>query len=293
LTHVQRSRLQLIAAGVLFSTAGAALKACTLDSWQVTGFRAAIAALTVLALVPEARRGLSTRAAVVAVVYAVTAVLFVRANKMTTAASTIFLQSASPLYIILLAPALLGEKPRRRDFAFMASLAFGLLLVFIGQEDSVRTAPDPVQGKVLAALCGFTVALMMMGLRWLGRAEAGTTGAPVAVVLGNVLAVVAVLPFGLPVRSARPLDWLLLGYLGVFQIGAAYALLIAGLRHVPVLEATLLMFIEPVLSPLWAWLVHAERPAAWVFAGGAVIVASTALWVALDARRADRASLSM
>jgi drug/metabolite transporter (DMT)-like permease len=145
-----------------------------------------------------------------------------------------------------------------------------------------------VQGKLLAALCGFTVALMMIGLRWLGRTEASTVnGAPAAVVLGNVLAVAAVLPFALPVRAARLTDWMLLGYLGVFQLGAGYALMIAGLRHVPVLEATLLMFVEPVLSPVWAWLVHGEHPGPWVFLGGAVILVSTALWMRIDASRTD------
>jgi drug/metabolite transporter (DMT)-like permease len=98
-----------VAGAALFSTAGAAIKACALTSWQVASFRAGVAALAVLVLVPTVRRGLSARAALVGVAYAVTVVLFVQANKLTTAASTIFLEATSPLYIVLLQPLLLKE----------------------------------------------------------------------------------------------------------------------------------------------------------------------------------------
>ncbi|HEU0108291.1 MAG TPA: DMT family transporter [Vicinamibacteria bacterium] len=96
-------------------------------------------------------------------------------------------------------------------------------------------------------------------------------------VLGSLFAFVATLPMALPVAPARPLDWTLVVYLGVFQIGVAYALLLSALRHVAALEASLLMFVEPVLSPVWAWLFHGEKPGTWALAGGAVILATTAV----------------
>jgi drug/metabolite transporter (DMT)-like permease len=282
-----RSRAQLVGAAVLFSTGGAALKACTLDAWQVASFRGGIAALAVLALIPASRRRFTLRMAVVAAAYAATALLFVRANKLTTAAATIFLQSASPLYIALLGPFLLGERPRRRDLACMAGMAAGLVLIFLGLEEPARVSPDPVQGNLLGAACGVTVALMMIGLRWLGR-EGGGNAAPAAVVLGNLLAFAVALPFAWPVSGARALDWAVLGYLGVFQIAVAYALLLAAMRHVSALDASLLLFVEPVLSPVWAWLLHGERPGPLVLAGGAVILGATALWAWLDARAGGR-----
>ncbi len=278
------SRLQLLAAAVLFSTGGAALKACSLDTWAVAAFRAVLGGLTVLALVPAARRGFSRRAFWVALAYAVSGLLFVGANKSTTAASTIFLQSTSPLYIAVLGHWLLHERVRRRDLVFMAALAVGLVLLIWGTPPPSRTAPFPLRGNVLAVLCGLTVAVMMVGLRWLGRSGAEAGSAPAAVVLGNLLIVAVALPLAVPVPAVGGRDLLVLGWLGVFQIGAAYALMLAGLRHVPVLEATLLMFIEPVLSPTWAWLLHGERPGPWTIAGGGLILAATALHVGRDAR---------
>jgi hypothetical protein len=87
-----------------FSTGGAAIKATTLTGWQVASFRSGVAALVIWAFVPAARRGWSARTWLVAIGYAMTMIAFVVANKLTTAANAIFLQSAVPLYILLLGP---------------------------------------------------------------------------------------------------------------------------------------------------------------------------------------------
>jgi drug/metabolite transporter (DMT)-like permease len=180
-TTSTRNRLELVAGAALFSTAGAAIKACALTSWQVASFRAGIAALAVILLVPAARRGLSARAALVGVAYAVTVVLFVQANKLTTAASTIFLQATSPLYILLLQPLLLKEQVPRRDLAALAALAVGLGLVVLGVPAAGPTAPNPRLGNLLAAVSGCTSAFMMVGLRWLARgADDSSAAAPAA-----------------------------------------------------------------------------------------------------------------
>ena len=115
-----KSRLQLLATALLFSTGGAAIKACGLDSWQVASLRSGIAAAFVLAVVPAARRGWNRKTLAVGACYAATMVLFVTANKLTTAANAIFLQATAPLYILLLGPWLLREPLKRRDLVCMA-----------------------------------------------------------------------------------------------------------------------------------------------------------------------------
>ena len=274
-------RLELLGAAVLFSTAGAAIKAASLNGWQVACFRAAIAGVVVAALVPESRRGWSARTALVAAAYAATAILFVQANKLTTAANVIFIQAASPLFIAAVGPWLIGERLRRRDVPVMLAMVAGLGLFALGTPAESRTASDPRLGNVVATVSSMTVALMMMGLRWLGSGDGGTAAS--AVVLGNLMAFALALPFALPL-SAGPADVALLAYLGVFQIGCAYLLLLRALRHVSAIEASLLLFVEPVLSPVWAFLVHGERPGAWAGAGGALILMATAVKTVLDGR---------
>jgi drug/metabolite transporter (DMT)-like permease len=273
------ARVQLLGAAVLFSTGGAAIKGCALDGWQVACFRAGIAALVVAAILPESRRGWTWRTAVVGAAYAVTVILFVQANKLTTAANTIFIQAAAPLFIAALGPWLIGERVRSRDLPFMAALIAGLALFFAGVPAQSATATDPRLGNALAAVSSFTVALMMMGLRWLGRTDGGAG----AVVTGNAIAFLVALPFAVPV-VARAADIALVAYLGVFQIGIAYVLVLRALRCVSALEAALLLMVEPVLNPLWAWLLHGEEPGALALGGGAIILGAT-LWKTLgDAR---------
>jgi drug/metabolite transporter (DMT)-like permease len=74
-------------------------------------------------------------------------------------------------------------------------------------------------------------------------------------------------------------------YLGIFQIAAAYLLITSGLRHVPALEAAVILLIEPAFSPFWAWLVHHERPGSWAIAGGLLIITATTVQSVLAARR--------
>ena len=120
-----RNRLLLLDAAALFSTGGAAIKAATITSWQVASFRSGIAAFALIVLVPAARRGWTWKLAPVGTAYAVTLVLFVLSTRLTTGANAIFLQSTSPLYILVLAPLLLHERIRRGDLFLIAAIGLG------------------------------------------------------------------------------------------------------------------------------------------------------------------------
>ena len=271
----QRARLQLVAAAVLFSTGGAVIKSTAMTGSQVACVRSGIAALALALMLPEARRGVRPRTALVSVAYAATLILFVLANKLTTSANTIFLQATGPLYILLLAPWLLRERFRRTDLLFMLVVGAGLALFFTGTDVPVRTAPAPTQGNILAAMSGFTWALTLMGLRWMGADESG--GSPAgAVVLGNALACLVTLPMALPFFGIGLGDWAALAYLGLFQIALAYALVTRAVGKLPALEISIILLVEPVLNPVWSWLVHGERPGPWALAGGALILGATA-----------------
>jgi len=276
------ARLEVLAAAALFSSGGAVIKAVHLAGWQVACLRSAVAAATLFVLMPEARRRPTPRVLGVGLAYASTLILFVLANKLTTAASAIYLQSTAPLYVLLLSPWLLHERIRPRDLAFMAALALGLGLFFVGFDPVSATAPNPSLGNVLSLISGGTWALTIMGLRALGRE--GESWGPAGALWGNVFAAAACLPMALPIVTTRPADWVLVGYLGIFQIGIAYLFLIRGLQRVRAFEASLLLFLEPVLNPVWAWLVHGERPGTWTLAGGGVILLVTLVKSWADAR---------
>jgi drug/metabolite transporter (DMT)-like permease len=277
------SRLLVLSAAFLFSTGGAAIKATSLSAWQVAGFRSGIAAVALFLLLPGWRRGWSARTFAVGAFYAATLILYVTANKLTTAANSIFLQATAPLYVLLLAPRLLREPLRRSDPLLAVLLVLGVILFFVRLEPPLATAPDPLRGNLVAAASGITWALTLLGLRWLARSErAESAGA--AVIAGNAIAFAVCVPLAFPVSESVPLDWAVVAYLGLFQIGLAYVAMTRGLRRTPAFEASLLLLLEPVLNSVWAWLVHAERPAPASLLGCTLILAAS-LATAFRARR--------
>jgi len=270
------ARLYVLLAALLFSTGGAAIKAVSLDGFQVACLRSAFAAVALALLLPASRRGWGRpRTWLVAASYAATLILFVTSTKLTTAANAIFLQSTAPLWILVLGPWLLAERLRPRDLWYMAVVATGLAALFLGSPRASVTAPDPATGNILATVAGLTWALTVSGLRWLERS--GERGGLPAAALGNVVACLAALPFAAPFPPPLPVDWLTLAFLGLVQIAVAYAFLTAGLTRVPALEASLLLLVEPVLNPVWTWLVHGEDPGSWPIAGGALVLCATAV----------------
>jgi drug/metabolite transporter (DMT)-like permease len=276
-------RSKIIAAAVLFSTGGAAIKFCGFGAWQLAAFRATIAMTTILIVLPEARRGWTWRTLLVGIVYAATTLLYVQANKHTTAASAIFLQATSPLFILLLAPVLLGEHATRRDLWQMAVMGAGFGLFFLGIDQPSRTAPNPALGNVLASICAVTWAFTVIGYRWL--AARGTSVATAAVA-GNLTAALIAFVMAQPLVPGRPVDWGVVAFLGVCQLGIPYLFIARAVPQVRALEVGLFLLIEPVLNPIWAWLVHGETPGATTLAGGGVILGATVFRAALDARQA-------
>ena len=271
--------MQLVLAATCFSTAGAAIKWCAFGAWQIAAIRALVAMLAILALIPEARHRWSWRVALVGAAYAAAGLLFVFANKLTTAASTVFLQATNPLFVVALAPWLLRERVRAADLAFMGVLAAGLALLFVGGRRHFATAPDPFLGNLLAAGSAVAWAFTVTGYRWLARLGGDANHGPIAAAAacGNLIVFLVCLPGALPLAAGRATDWLIVIYLGVFQLGLAYVFLSRAITRVPALEASLFLLVEPVLSPVWAWLAHGETPGPLAAIGGAVILTATAL----------------
>lgn len=261
-----------MSAAVLFSTGGVAMKTIAFNGWQVAALRSGIAAAALFLFVPSARRRWDFPIFGIGLMYAVTMILFVLANKNTTAANAIFLQAAAPLYLLVLAPLMLKEPVTRADLVAMVVIAIGLVLVMSGSPRPTRISPHPSFGNVMAAISGVTLAFTTIGFRWLGAMEDGEARKAAVLVSGNFAAFVLCIPLALPLTGAGAMDWTIITYLGVFQIGLAYLLVTRGLRGVPAVEASLLMMIEPAINPIWVWLIHGEEPGLLPIAGGALIL---------------------
>jgi drug/metabolite transporter, DME family len=260
-----KSRLLVLAAAALWSTGGAVIKSIGLDGWQIAAGRSLVAGIFLAAAFRGARGRVTLPVLAVSVAYAFTTVLFVLATKLTTAANAIFIQDTAPLWVLVLSPWIVGERPTRGELLAIPIYGLGLGLFFLDE-----LTAGQVTGNVVAALAGVAFALSIVGFRRLG--DRG----PAALVWGNAIAAAATLPLWSSGPAATRLDLALLVYLGVFQLGLAYLLFARGVAGTPAIEASLLALLEPVLNPIWTFLVAGERPGPWAMAGGAVVLAATA-----------------
>ena len=282
--------MAVLAAALLFSTAGIAIKLTTLSIWQVAGFRAGIGAVAIYAALPGARRGWTLRTWLIGAAYAATVILFVAANKTTTSANAIFLENTAPLYMLLLGPLVLREPVRKLDLAVIGAVAAGAFLLLRGSVAATGSAPDPETGNILALISGLTWAITITGLRRAAtqRPYGGQyDSSAAAVIAGNVIAFTVCLPMALPIHEISGINLAALVYLGVFQVGLAYVFLTRSLKNVPGIEASTLLLAEPVFNPLWTWLARGERPGYSALCGGALIVLSTflaTLWRTMSGR---------
>lgn len=283
------ARAAIVAAALLFSTGGAVIKGTGLTAWQISAGRSAVAALVILAILPVSRRLGCPRIWLAGVAYAATLVAFAFATKLTTAAAAIWLQATSPLYLLVLAPRLLGERVRPRDVGLGAFLLVAMAILFFDARHGATTAlaPRPLLGNVLGAASGLAFALTVLAIRH--RARDGATSSLPVVVAGNLLACAATLPPALATApQAGPptaADLAVILYMGGIQVGLAYWLLDRGMRRVPAFQASALLLVEPATNPLWAWLATGERPSWLAAVGGVMIVAATFLHAALAAAR--------
>jgi drug/metabolite transporter (DMT)-like permease len=269
-----RALLLLVAAAVLWSTGGLFIKSVDWDPFAIAGTRSAIAALVVLAYLRRPKIRWSIPQFLGGAAYAATVILFVLANKMTTAANAIVLQYACPVYVALLGAVFLGERVSARAWITVAVTLGGMVLFFFD-----RLSPGGFTGNVLAVISGITLAVLVVCLRM--QKEGSPTE---SILLGNLFAVLVCLPFMF--RSAPyPRGMAALVFLGVLQLGLSYLIYSRAIRHVPALEAILVPIIEPVLNPVWVFLFVGEAPGPWAIAGGTIVIATVATYSLLEARR--------
>src|SRR5215813_11595844 len=105
----------VLIAVLLWSTGGLFIKITSLDAYQVTFFRSLLAGITVLILTRKQGLWINWFGIFATIIYSTLLFLFVWATKHGTAANAIFLQYTAPIYILILAPFVIGEKFHWKD----------------------------------------------------------------------------------------------------------------------------------------------------------------------------------
>lgn len=265
----------LLVSALLWSVGGLLIKSVAWSAPGISAVRSLIAAATIAICYRGALRFTGSRwQLAAAAAYAGTTLLFVLANKLTTAANAILLQYTAPVFIALASPWVLGERIRRSDWLVIVLTLAGMTLFF---RDAL--SPEGMLGNVVAIASGVTFAALAICMR------KQKDGSPVeSIVLGNLLGAAIALPF---VRGPVPglESWMLLVALGVFQLGLSYIAYSAAMKHATAIDAGLVPMLEPILNPIWVLLFYGERPGPNALLGGCVVFGAVGLRTALSLLR--------
>jgi drug/metabolite transporter (DMT)-like permease len=270
-----QSAIWYVVIGVLlWSIGGLFIKWTSVSGYEVNLGRCFFAAITI-ALLTKFQALKADRFTLLASIFYVGALsFFALANKLTTAANAIFLQYTAPIYILIFAPLVLKEKFRFSDLITVAVCLGGMLLFFVDSAPNAQLSPESqFIGNILALCSGVSLGGYILLLR---HPQAKRQHPASSVFYGNIFACLVMLPFIIPNPSAwSGEDLLAVIILGVFQIGLAYFLFTYGVTHgVRSLDASIIGFLEPLLNPIWVFLLLGEQPSRWAILGGAVIISA-------------------
>jgi drug/metabolite transporter (DMT)-like permease len=269
--------LAVAACALLWSSGGLFIKLIAWNSFAIAGVRSLIGGLVILLLLRKPHFTWSFAQISGAVCYAGCMILFVTANKLTTAANAILLQYTAPLYAAVLGWIFLKEKTRVLDWVTMAVAIGGMVLFFM---DSLTLGG--MQGNLLAMLSGVFFAGAMVSFR--AQKEGSSLE---SILLSHGITIVVAIPFlwhGAPTLAG----WGALAFLGIFQIGIPSLLLTYGVKHVTAVQTLLTAVLEPIFNPIWVFLVLGERPGPHALLGGAVILFAVTTRSVLSLRSAMR-----
>lgn len=265
----------------LWSIGGLFIKLLPWNAAAICGVRSGISALIILLYMAKMKYRLTLKNPMVWLAglgLMGTMLLFVSANKLTTSANAIVLQSTSPLYIMVIAALFLGARYSRRELVMVGIVMAGITLFFFDQ-----LTPGGLLGNLLALLSGLTMALMYTAS---GRLPDDSSSMS-ALVVGHLGAALAGLPFLLLSPPAiTPLSVASILILGVFQLGIPYILYAIAVRRCSPLSCSLIGMIEPLFNPVWVFLVVGEAPGFFAFIGGIIVLATVTLWSISNAKQA-------
>lgn len=275
MTEHQKGLIAIIIAALLWSTGGLFIKLISLDAFQLSFYRSIFSALTFAVLFRKKVFVLNFPVVLNGLFYAGILILFVMATKLTTAANAIFLQYTAPIYVLIFEPILLKTKLRRINVISVIVSFLGMTLFFVGE-----ISPSHFEGNLIALLSGICFAAFLLGIR-----KSNENYRVPAIFWGNIFIPILCFSSVYPDFNIDLKNFLMVAYLGIFQIGLAYAVFTYSIKRIEGIEAALIAMIEPVMNPIWVYFGYGEKPSPFAILGGLIILSTIAIRTIITERK--------
>lgn len=261
----------MAACSTLWSIAGILIKLIPWNAMVIAGVRSLLAAGVMYIFLR--RSGMKVRwnrySAVSALLMSLTMFSFIFSNKLTTAANAIVLEYTSPAFILIFSAVFFHQKFHRADLIAVIATIFGISLFFFDQLSGGR-----LFGNCVAIFSGVVVAW-----QYIINGKADTESRMSGILIGHLITaaigipMIAVFP---PVLTGTAVGSMLV--LGVVQLGVPYILYGLALKNCPPLACSLVGAIEPMLNPVWVFLLDGEKPGVFPLIGAVIVLAAVTGW---------------
>jgi drug/metabolite transporter (DMT)-like permease len=288
--HARAIAFMLIAA-VCWSSGGYLVRQLSIvNAWEIVFWRSAFMALFVAGVLvvmhgratPRAIRHAGLPGLFAGIFLAGTFFFYIGSLTRTTVANTNVLMSVSPFLAALAARWILKEPVAPRTWLAMAAAFAGIVMMFAQSLDAGRLV-----GNLLALGVSCCFAAQLTVLR---KFHATVDMLPQVLVAGVVSVAVAAIAMPPPAAGAR--DLVILALMGCVQLGAGCLLATAASKHLSATELGLLALLEPILGPVWVWMLMNEHPGTSTLVGGAIVLAAVFVNEAFGAWRARSAPVA-
>lgn len=258
-----------------------------LDGWTVIFWRSLWAAIFLIGfmLVRDGIKGtirlfagMGFSGLAVSICFAAASTAFVVALAYTTVANIVLMQAVVLLIAALIGRGFLGEPIGRATWVAILAVILGVAIMV---SDSLQSG-----GSLIGHMLALTIAVSLALATVTTRRFAHIRMTP-ATCLGTIIAatVAATQSGSLAVTGSESA---ILFAFGALNLGLGMALFASGARLVPAPLAALLGTFEPVLGPVWVWLVHDEVPSTRTIVGGTIIVIALVAHIVMQFRQPRR-----
>ena len=278
--------LCMVVCALLWSTGGVLIKVVPWHPIIISGIRSLIAAIMIwFALRHEGcvKPIINKNTLLTAFFLSITMMLFVVANKLTTAANTIVLQSANPVFVLLFCYIFYKQKVAKTDLIAVIVIILGIALFFFDE-----LSPGSLLGNMLALCCA-----MSLGLMFVSATKAETLAETLSgVFVGHCLAAT----YGLPFFILHTPKWEILSvgailFLGIFQLGIPYILFSYGARSCSPLAISMIGMLEPIFNPILVALFVKEVPGKLAFVGGGIVLLTLFVWGIYNSKKIEKENI--
>ena len=289
------ARLLVVLAAVLWS-AGSFMKVFTeptalglhdpkLTPVQIAFWRGLFAGLCLVPLVRPSHVRFRPVMFGMVLTFAVMSGLYLSAMGLGKAADAILLQNSAPVWVYLIGVYLLGHKTDGRALTSTLLAVVGVAVIVGGNWPRDLPADELTNRLTILGMAAGSGLFYAGVVLFLGHLKAES---PAFLMVLNLVGSAACLGLWVFVREpAAFADWLTaptgkqLAYLALFggvQMAAPYWLFARGLKTLTPQEAGIITLLEPVLNPVWAYLIAPDKevPTRWTLIGGVVLLVALA-----------------